>query len=48
MVKKMSIVLQDKGQKDKFLWAFVDEGGHTVMQVYSDKYPTDMQKYFNS
>jgi hypothetical protein len=44
-VKKMSIVLQNQGQKDKILWAFLDEGGHTVIQVFSGEYPIGMEKY---
>ena len=41
----MSIVLQGKDQKDKILWAFIDEEGHTIIQVYSDRYPQDMEEF---
>ena len=46
-VKKMNHVLRDKGLKDRNLWAFLDENGHTVIQVYDDKYPADMEKFLN-
>jgi len=41
----MGIVLQEKGQKDKILWAFLDEDGHTTIQVYSADYPKDMENF---
>jgi hypothetical protein len=44
-VVKTSIVLREKGQKDKILWAFVDKEGHTIIQVYSEKYPIEMEKF---
>lgn len=40
----MSIVLQNQGQKDKILWAFEDENGHTVIQVYSPTHPKEMEE----
>lgn len=43
----MSIVLRNQGQKDKILWALIDEFGHTVIQVYSPTYPTEMEKLLN-
>lgn len=43
----MSVVLREKGQKDRNLWAFIDEDGHTVIQVYSEKYPIEMEKSLN-
>lgn len=46
-VVKMSVVLREKGQKDRNLWAFVDKGGHTIIQVYSDRYPSDMEEFLN-
>ena len=41
----MSVVPQEKGEKDKILWAFIDEEGHTIIQVYSDMYPIDIEKF---
>lgn len=41
----MGIVLQEKDQKDKILWAFLDEDGHTTIQVYSEKYPKEMEEF---
>jgi len=43
----MSIVLQNPGQKDKILWALVDENGHTVIQVYSHIYPKELEEVLN-
>ena len=43
-VDKMNVLLQEKEKKDKILWAFIDEEGHTIIQVYSDKYPEDIEK----
>jgi hypothetical protein len=47
-VVKMSIVLREKDQKDRILWAFMDKDGHTIMQVYSEKYPADMENYLKN
>ena len=41
----MSVVFQEKGQKDKILWAFIDKWGHTVIQVYSAEYPKEMEEF---
>jgi len=41
----MSVVLQNQGQKDKILWAFIDEEGHTVIQVYSAEYPKKVEEF---
>lgn len=47
----MSITRQDddkdgKKKAPKWLWALVDECGHTVIQVYSEDYPTKFVKLF--
>ena len=44
----MNIPPLGNGKKEKILWAFIDEEGHTIIQVYSDKYPTDIEKYFKN
>ena len=44
-VVKTKIVFQEKGKKDQILWAFLDEMGHTIIQVYDDEYPADMEKF---
>lgn len=44
-VVKMNVVLREKGQKDRYLWAFIDKEGHTIIQVYSDRYPFDMEDF---
>lgn len=51
-VKKLSQVLLtdpkagEKTPKPKYLWALVDEFNHTVIQVYSEEYPTKFIKDF--
>jgi hypothetical protein len=44
-VIKTSILLIEKDQKDKILWAFVDEEGHTAMQTYSAEYPKELEEF---
>jgi len=41
----MSVHFQEKGGKDKILWAFIDEYGHTIIQVYSEKYPKYIEEF---
>jgi hypothetical protein len=36
----------EKKPKPKFLWALIDKFGHTVIQIYSEEYPTKFVKEF--
>jgi hypothetical protein len=43
--KSENIFLLDKEEKKKrYLWAFIDECGHTIIQTYSEKYPDHLKK----
>lgn len=44
-VEKMLVFPPKKKEKEKILWAFIDEDGHTIIQVYSDKYPSKTEKW---
>lgn len=46
--KSETIFLQEKGGKKRYLWAFIDEMGCTIIQVYSEKFPTEMEKYIKN
>ena len=44
-VYRMDVNLQKKEKKYKILWAFIDEYGHTIIQVYSEKYPKYIKEF---
>lgn len=44
---KMKSTICIKGESKKQLWAIVGEHGGTMLQVYSEKYPTDWERFFN-
>jgi len=47
-VSKMSVTLpvDDKKKKSKHLWAIIGDHGHTMIQVYSEDFPTPWLKLF--
>ena len=46
--KSEAIFLLNPAGKKRHLWIIIDECGHTMIQIYSDKYPIELEKYFTN
>jgi hypothetical protein len=44
-VVKTNIVLNDEKEGDRVLWCFVDEHDRTMVQIYSSKYPKELEEF---
>lgn len=44
-VIKTNIVLNDEKEGNKYLWCFIDEYEHTIVQIYSSKYPKELEDF---
>jgi predicted choloylglycine hydrolase len=44
-IVKTSIILNDEKEGKKYLWAFVDEYDRTMVQIYSEKYPKELEEF---